>query len=50
MNGLVLIPSGPISKETRVKIKKMVEKREERLKRMVEEYKSGKFDDIIKSL
>jgi hypothetical protein len=50
MNGLVLLPSEPISEEAKAKLKKMMEKREERLRRMVEEYKSGKFDDIIKSL
>lgn len=50
MKGIVMIPSGPISEEAKAKLKKMMEKREERLRRMVEEYKSGKFDDIIKSL
>lgn len=50
MNGIVLLPSGPISEEAKAKLKKMMEKRDERLRRMVEEYKSGKFDDIIKLL
>lgn len=48
MEGLVLIPSGPISEEAKAKLKKMMEKRDERLKLMVEEYKSGKFDKFLK--
>ena len=50
MNELVLLPSGPISEEAKARLKKMMEKREERLRRMVEEYESGKFDELIKSL
>lgn len=43
------INSNP-SPEQIEKIKKMMEKRDERLKQMVEDYRSGKFDDVIKSL
>jgi len=50
MNGITLISSGPISEEGKARLKKMMEKREEHLKQMVEDYKSGKFDDLIKTL
>jgi len=50
MNGITLIPSSPISEEGKARLKKMMEKREEHLKQMVEDYKSGKFDDLIKTL
>ena len=50
MKGITLIPSGPVSEETKAKLKKMMERRDERLKEMVEEIRSGKFDDIIKTL
>jgi hypothetical protein len=32
------------------RIKKSIERRDERLKQMVEDYRSGRFDEIIKSL
>ena len=50
MKGITLIPNGPISEEAKAKLNKMMEKREERLRRMVEDYKSGKYDHIIKEL
>jgi hypothetical protein len=50
MNGITLITSGPISDAGKAKLKKMAKKREEHLKQMVEDYKSGKYDHIIKEL
>jgi hypothetical protein len=50
MNGITLIPSGPISEEGKERLKRRMEKREEHLKQMVEDYKSGKYDELIKTL
>ncbi len=50
MKGITLIPIGPLSAEGKAKLKRMMEKREERLKQMVEDYKSGRFDEFIKTL
>lgn len=50
MNGITLIPTGPISEEGKARLKKRMEKREEHLKQMVEDYKSGKYDELIKTL
>lgn len=49
MGVVYTIDSNP-SPEKIEKIKKSIEKRDERLKQMVEDYRSGKFDDVIKSL
>jgi hypothetical protein len=43
MKGITIIPSGPISEEAKIKLKKMMEKRDERLRRMVEDYKNNKL-------
>ena len=50
MKGITLIPNGPISEEAKARLKKRMEKREKHLKQMVEDYKSGKYDHIIKEL
>lgn len=50
MKGITLIPTGPLSEEGKAKLKKMMEKRDERLMKMKEDYESGKFDELIKSL
>ena len=49
MGVVYTIDSNP-SPERTEKIKKSIERRDERLKQMVEDYRSGKFDDVIKSL
>lgn len=49
MGVVYTIDSNP-SPEKIERIKKSIEKRDERLKQMVEDYRSGKFDDVIKSL
>ena len=49
MGVVYTIDSNP-SPERTEKIRKMMEKRDERLKQMVEDYRSGKFYEIIKSL
>jgi len=50
MKGLTLIASGPLSKEAKEKMERGMKKRDEYLKKMVEDYRNGKFDDIIKKL
>lgn len=45
-----MIPTGELSPAAKEKLKKHAEKRDERLKLMVEEYRSGKFDEFIKTL
>jgi predicted DNA-binding transcriptional regulator len=49
MGVVYTIDSNP-SPEKIEKIKKSIEKRDERLRQMREDYRSGKFDDVIKSL
>jgi CO dehydrogenase/acetyl-CoA synthase beta subunit len=49
MGVVYTIDSNP-SPEKIEKIKKSIEKRDERLRQMREDYLSGKFDDVIKSL
>ena len=49
MGVVYTIDSNP-SPEKIERIKKSIERRDERLKQMVEDYRSGKFDDVIKSL
>lgn len=50
MKGITLIPTGPLSEEGKLKLKRMMERRDERLRLMVEEFRSGKFDEFIKTL
>jgi CO dehydrogenase/acetyl-CoA synthase beta subunit len=49
MGVVYTIDSNP-SPEKIERLKKSVEKRDLRIKQMVEDYNSGKFDEIIKSL
>ena len=42
MNGLKLVAI-EVSEEAKLKLKKMNEKREERMKKLVEDYKNGKL-------
>jgi predicted DNA-binding transcriptional regulator len=49
MGVVYTIDSNP-SPEKIERLRKSIEKRDERLKQMVEDYRSGKFDEIIKSL
>lgn len=50
MKGLHFIATGPISDEAKATLKRMMEKRDERLKKMQEDFDSGKFDHIINQL
>ena len=49
MGVVYTIDSNP-SPEKIERLKKSVEKRDLRIKQMVEDYNSGKFDEVIKSL
>lgn len=49
MGVVYTIDSNP-SPEKIERLKKSIEKRDERLRQMREDYLSGKFDDVIKSL
>jgi hypothetical protein len=49
MGVVYTIDSNP-SPEKIERLKKSIEKRDLRIKQMVEDYRSGKFDEVIKSL
>lgn len=50
MNGIVFIPKGEITPESKLKLFNMMEKNKERLNKMIEDARNGKFgefNDII---
>ena len=49
MNGLKLVAI-EVSEEAKLKLKKMNEKREERMKKLVEDYKNGKLKQLYGSM
>jgi len=50
MKGIEFIPSHTLSEKTKEKLKISAEKNKERLKKMQEEYNSGKYNNIINTL
>ena len=48
--GIIYTVDNNPSPEKIEKLKKSIEKRDLRIKQMVEDYNSGKFDEVIKSL
>lgn len=53
MNGIVFIPKGEITPESKLKLFNMMEKNKERLNKMIEDARNGKFgnfNDIIEKL
>jgi len=45
-----LIPSNPLSDEAKAKLKRILEKRDEHLRKMKEDYENGVYDEFIKTL
>lgn len=50
MKGTKFTVVGEVSKEAKVKLDLMMNKNEQRLQSMIEDYKNGRFADIIKDL
>jgi hypothetical protein len=50
MKGIKFTVLGEVSKEAKAKLDLMMAKREERLIAMIEDYRSGRFADVIENL
>lgn len=50
MKGLKFTVVGEVTKEAKAKLELMMAKREERLQSMIDDYRNGRFADVIENL